>query len=378
MRILYFTRGFTPHDLRFMTRIAERHEVLFLRLEDDGIDAKCGALPVGVREVEWEGGRSSYKHPEQWMRLIPAFVKTVESLRPDLIHAGPIQSCGLLTALSGFQPFLAMSWGSDVLVDAGRDAFWEWMSRYTLSRCGMLACDCEAVAARARELAGGRALPNVQFPWGIDLKDFTPGKTALHPQPDGWQDAFVIYSNRSWSEGYGVDTLLKAFAAAFHRQPRLRLILVGSGPLECEVYQLIHELGIASAVHMPGRKANAELAGLLRAADLYVSCASSDGTSISMLEAMATGLPVVVTDIASNREWVTPSVNGWLCADKDTISFSGAMLEAVALGSVERAQMGSANRELAEERANWEKNSLKLFQAYDALISGDALRSDDK
>ena len=370
MRIIYFTRSYTPHDLRFMARIAERHELFYMRLEDNGIDIQCGSIPSSVRLVEWAGCKETCNQPEQLLGLMPEFEKAVSNVRPDLIHAGPIQSCAFMTALSGFQPFLAMSWGSDILFNASCNPLWNWISRYTLRQCGMLACDCEAVADRARELASGRNLPTVQFPWGIDLDRFTPGHAHDADRSlDGWQDAFVVYSSRSWSEGYGIDTLIEAFARAYRQQPRLRMILVGGGPLESLVHRLIQQYDIASAVSLPGKMANAELVNLLCAADIYISCASSDGSSISMLEAMAIGLPVVVTDIASNREWVVPSVHGWLCADKDPQAFANALLEAASLKSEEREQMGRANRKLAEARADWASNSLKLFQAYDALMA---------
>ena len=54
-----------------------------------------------------------------------------------------------------------------------------------------------------------------------------------------------------------------------------------------------------------------------RAADLYVSCSLSDGSSVSLFEAMATGLPVVVTEAPGNHEWVLTSDNGWLAAPGD-------------------------------------------------------------
>ena len=65
-----------------------------------------------------------------------------------------------------------------------------------------------------------------------------------------------------------------------------------------------------------------------RAADAYVSCAQSDGTSVSLLEAMATGLPAVATDIPSNREWVVDGQNGWLATDASAEEFADPFLRA--------------------------------------------------
>ena len=55
------------------------------------------------------------------------------------MHGGTIQTCAFLTALVGFHPLLAMSWGSDILVDSKRDKFWTWMTRYTAPARGYAA-----------------------------------------------------------------------------------------------------------------------------------------------------------------------------------------------------------------------------------------------
>ena len=71
--------------------------------------------------------------------------------------------------------------------------------------------------------------------------------------------------------------------------------------------------------------ATEEVYAHFRAADVYLSCAHSDGTSISMVEALASGLPVVVTDLPSNREWIAPGSNGWLGRLGDAASFAGTV-----------------------------------------------------
>jgi hypothetical protein len=154
MKILYFSRDYTTHDRRFLMKLAEsRHEVWFLRLEDDGIAYEDRPLPEKIRQVNWRGGRDRHKTLEAWMRLIPDFESVVDQIHPDLVHAGPVQSCGFMTALAGFRPLLLMSWGSDILVDADRDKMWRWMTRYALYRSDMLLCDCQAVRLKVQQLS---------------------------------------------------------------------------------------------------------------------------------------------------------------------------------------------------------------------------------
>ena len=70
-------------------------------------------------------------------------------LKPDLVHAGPVQSPAFMAALAGFHPLVSMSWGSDLLRDADSSGWMRWMTRYTLNRTTLLVGDCQAVQQKA-------------------------------------------------------------------------------------------------------------------------------------------------------------------------------------------------------------------------------------
>jgi len=369
MRILYFSRDYTTHDHRFLASISERHEVFFLRLEADGIAYEKRPVPDGVKVVAWAGGRNRFAAPESWLRLMPAYQRVIEEIRPDLVHAGPVQSCGFMSALSGFHPLLLMSWGSDMLIDSDRDEFWRWMTYQTLSRADLFACDSDEVSRRARALVGYPQDRIVQFPWGVDVSAFSPGEDRLRLRNRlGWQDCFLIISTRALEPNYGVDIVLEAFSRALHRDPKVRLVLAGDGSQAEQIRCCANDLNLSSFVYFAGMISQAEMPSYLRAADLYVSCAYSDGSSVSLLEAMACGLPVVVTDRPSNREWVIQGENGWLAKAGSSASFAQALLEAVALGALRR-RISSQNRRIIERRADWKRNFDRLLAAYDRLGS---------
>jgi L-malate glycosyltransferase len=374
MRILYFSRHYTTHDRRFLLKMAEsRHQILFLRLEDDGGRFEKRPLPDGVEAVEWPGGFRPARDASELIDHMPAFEEIIARVKPDLIHAGPVQTCGFMTALSGFHPFMIMSWGSDILIDADRDARMRWITGHALRAADYLVCDCDAVRDKVRAfhpLADDRV---VQFPWGIDLSLFAPGDDSLGlRQLPGWEDGHLILSTRGWEPIYAIDALIDAFQLAHQQNPRLRLILLGGGSQAEEVAARIERHHLQSAVHAPGMISHAALPGYFRAADLYLSCTLSDGTSISLLEAFANGLPVVVTDAPGNREWVTPDVNGWLAPPRDVPHFAEKILHAASLDAGARARIADTNRELARTRADWNLNAARLIAAYDRIA--DSLR----
>ena len=73
----------------------------------------------------------------------------LEELKPDLVHAGPIQNAAFLAAAAGFHPLVSMSWGSDMLVNAQRNWFMRMITRYTLHRSDLFFCDCNTVREKA-------------------------------------------------------------------------------------------------------------------------------------------------------------------------------------------------------------------------------------
>ena len=139
--------------------------------------------------------------------------------------------------------------------------------------------------------------------------------------------------------------------------------------LNAFIGQMIGDLGLGDLVHAPGRASYDLLPDYFRSADAYVSAAVSDGTSISLLEAMACGLPVVVSNSFGNLEWVREGVNGALAAPGDVDSLSAAMLSVVA-DPHEVARIREANIATARSRANWDANFPDLVTLVERLATG--------
>ena len=103
------------------------------------------------------------------------------------------------------------------------------------------------------------------------------------------------------------------------------------------------------------------------ASDLYLSASHSDGSSVSLMEALASGLPVLVSDIPGNREWISEGEQGWLFPDGEA-SILADRIRFAAAGETRLADLGHAARALAERRANWDKNFQCLLQAYQMAV----------
>ena len=359
MRILYFTAHDSPHDRRFLSALAETsHHVLALR------QYPCTPqTPAGITELNWPVSQPDWSDWCGWQAGKAQLRTLLGDIQPDLVHAGPVQGPALLTALAGFHPLVTMSWGSDLLRTAKRSPWMHTATAYALEHTDVFLGDCRAVTDEAARY-GVPTEKMVRFPWGVDLDHFSPdnGRTAgaALRKSLGWEDAVIILCNRAWSPLYGVDVLAHAFVGAAQENAALRLLLVGNGPQSDLIRQILAP--VADRVHFPGWLERAELPGAYATADLFVSPSHSDGSSISLLEALACGTPALTSDIPGNREWITPGVVGDLFIDNDADSLKNKLLQMAADPNLH--QQGSRARALAEKRADWKVNFQKLLSAY--------------
>ncbi|MFN3742130.1 MAG: glycosyltransferase family 4 protein [Anaerolineales bacterium] len=359
MRILYFSLDYTPHDYRFLTSLAAAgYEVFYARLQTRALEDRL--LPPEVEQVRWEG-ETEHFHWRDLPRKVSAFRHLWQRIKPDLVHAGPIQTCAFIAAMAGVSPLLTMSWGFDLMEDAERNAWWRWTTRYTLRRSTFFVSDAEVT--RRKAIAYGMPAERTQvFPWGVDLQHFAPPSRARFPT-----DHYHLLCNRSWEARYGVDVLVRAFIRLARERDDVSLFLLGNGSQAPLIHHLLQEGGVWERVYMPGRISNADLPPWYHRAHLFISPSHVDGSSVSLMEALACGLPVVVSDIPANREWVEEGVNGWLFPDGEDKALSEVLLRVLA-EPFRLPQIGQAGRQVAEARADWRKNFQKLIQAYqDAL-----------
>ncbi len=345
MKILYLSRGYTPHDHRFLSAMVEGGHSPFFSPETTA-RSETRALPDGVVATSGD------------------LKQAIRESKPDLIHAGPLHQASYAAARTGFRPLVQMSWGSDILWQAKHNFLTRRRVSFSLKQADVVIGDCTAVKNEAMRF-GVAEQKIVIFPWGIDLARFKPGTNAGLRAELGWQNVFVILHLRSLESLYDPLTVARAFVRAARKNASLRLLMPGTGSLHAKAASLFAAARILDRVNMPGSIAQSELPAYYHAADLYVSASLSDGSSVSLMEALASGLPAAVTDIPSNGEWLTSGQEGWLFPTKDELALSERMLQAA---KSNLGELKAAARQKAEQRADWSRNKLELFRAYDLAM----------
>ena len=166
---------------------------------------------------------------------------------------------------------------------------------------------------------------------GVDIKRFFP-KTTSTERPVGLpfgNDHFLIGTVGRMQQVKDQLTLARAFVELIKQHPDaagiLRLVMIGDGPLREQCLSILKEAGVEHLAWLPG--ARNDIPELLRSFNLFVLPSLNEGISNTILEAMASGLPVIATNAGGNPELVQPEVNGLLVPVQDSSAMAAAIAE---------------------------------------------------
>ena len=305
----------------------------------------------------------------RWSVFAWETISAVRRIEPDVILSQGIQAHGLFSVLSRIRPVLLMPWGSDWAIDAHKNILMRLLSRFVVNHADLVQIDCETGKKTILELSGGKLQPEDiwVFPQGIELDIFKPQPDArnIFRQQLGWADKKILIMTRQLKAVYGVDVFIKALSPIIQRDKDVRAVIVGDGPLENELKELSLSSGLGDMVKFTGRLDRRDLFNYLNAADIYVSTSYSDGTSLSLLEALAVGLPAVVTDVPANL--VKDGYNGFIATRGSSQSVSEALLKLGKMDELRRC-FGRRSFDVARERADWDKNFDQFMEMFHLLV----------
>jgi glycosyltransferase involved in cell wall biosynthesis len=150
------------------------------------------------------------------------------------------------------------------------------------------------------------------------------------------------------------------------RAPDVEFVLVGDGPLRPKLEEQARSLGIEASVRFLGLRS--DVADILRDSDVFVRPSLTEGMSLTVLEAMACGLPVVVTPVGGTSEVVTDGANGCLVAPGDVSALSAALLK-LADDARLRRRLGRNGRALVERQYGWSRVIDANLRVYESALA---------
>lgn len=186
---------------------------------------------------------------------------------------------------------------------------------------------------------------------GVDHSRFTPAITRapIEGSPFRSPAHWLVGTVGRMQHVKAPTVLVEAFIRVLKQRPalreRLRLVLVGDGPLREECRQRLEAAGLADLAWLAGERS--DVPDIMRGLDCFVLSSRVEGISNTILEAMASGLPVLATDVGGNRDLIVPGVTGVIVPADDVASLAAA-LTALAAAPSRAAAMGRAGRATVE------------------------------
>jgi glycosyltransferase involved in cell wall biosynthesis len=299
---------------------------------------------------------------------ILAVKKAVKEINPDILHAHYVSHYGVYGALTGFKPFVVTAWGSDVFIDPKKSMAKKYFVKYALKKADLITTD----SLSAVKTIGGFGVDEEKVKLivhGVDLGVFHPieNNEEFKKEMRIPQNYQVVISTRNLEPTYDVGTLIKAIPYVIDECPNTYFLIVGDGALRRHLEELGCKLGVAENVRFVGSVSNKEMPRFLEVSDVFVSSSLSDTRSVSLLEAMANGLPVVVTDIDGNKECVKEGVNGFLFPKSDFKALAEKIVYLLRDENTRR-RFGAINRRYVEKEGSYEKEMRKMEKLYKELM----------
>lgn len=192
------------------------------------------------------------------------------------------------------------------------------------------------------------------IPNGVNHHRISP---AVAPSQPSREDTFVVGFVGSLKPWHGLEHLVNAFDRLFQRVPQARLMVVGDGPERRSLEMALTQRGLQSVAHLTGAVAPEEIPGLLTSMDAaiapYPASAAFYFSPLKVMEYLAAGLPVVVSDIGQLAEVITPDVTGLLCPPGDADALAAA-LERLWRSPHLRRSLGQAARQHILTHHTWD------------------------
>jgi sugar transferase (PEP-CTERM/EpsH1 system associated) len=310
------------------------------------------------------------KDPATYWRLL----RTLRRLNPSIVHTRnlPTLEAQVLAATVGVKARIHGEHGRDVFDLDGssrkynvlRKAVRPFVTQYVAVSSELREWLASAVGVERRRIT--------RICNGVDADRFHPHKGARRIGPPGFADesTFVAGTIGRMAAVKDQITLVRAFITALRRAPdvasRLRLVLVGDGPLRAECARLASSAGVSHQVWMPGERE--DVAELLQGMDVFVLPSMAEGISNTILEAMATGLPVIATRVGGNPELVNDDT-GILVPPSDPEAL-GAALGLYSLDRDKAARHGKAARDRVEKDFSLKRMVAEYARVYAQALSG--------
>ena len=281
----------------------------------------------------------------------------VETKKLKLVHGHYLTSGGFYARWSGAKHKIVSAWGSDIYHDAKSFTKGK-LVRSAINGSDYLFADTQALCDECTKLSNGdKNIKNIMF--GIDTTLFKPHNKH--------RNGLVFLSVRRTSAIYNPTLILMAFSS-IQQETGSKLLMAKPEENSQAIYDLVDQLEIKNAVEFYEPRQYHDMPELYNRADCGISIPNTDGASVAKLEAMSCGIPLIASDIPSNREWIDNGENGVLVKNGDLADLILKMSQICDVGYGCLDAMGAKAREKVVQHAEFNEEMNKADQIYRMLL----------
>jgi len=378
--LVYAHHGISPFDRLFLELFASHFETYLVTFGSPGpgyATKMAHTIPESVRVVEpRDFGKPIGNLKVNNLRIAVAtpwrilqLARCLDFIKPDIFVASYATTYGFYASACGWKPLILLCWGSDILVDPNRSILHRYLVKRAIRSAKIIAVD----SLNMESALGSMGVPKEKimcFPWLNQrlLQEILPDQTLRRQL--NWQDKVVVVSVRMHEPIYSIDTLIRAIPEVVSQHPNVRFLIFGYGSLTSQLVKLVRELGIESFVHFAGTVPREDLLANMKECDIYVATSVSDSSSTSLLEAMFLGLPVVVTHIPGNTEWISYGVDGLFFDKEDSKGLAKAITRLLS-NPAEAQNLARNAQRLVQERIDWKRSSEEFIKRISYEVHAD-------
>lgn len=341
-----------------------RHAVVCLTDYTD-FSQRIVAQPVPFYALHKQPGRDISIYARLWRKL--------RELQPDLVHTRNLSALEgqFVAAAAGVRRRIHSEHGRDVFDLYGSSRKYNLLRRAARPLVGHYITVSRDLQDWLQAMVGVPASRITQIYSGVDSTRFHPRAGQRNGLPAGFapDDAVVFGSVGRMAEVKDYPTLVRAFLRLLELHPearqRARLVIVGEGISRAPCLELLRAAGAEALAWLPGERS--DIPELMRAMDVFVLASLGEGISNTILEAQASGLPVIATAVGGNVELVQSGGNGTLVNAGDVETMARTLLSYFN-DPTQTTRQGQTARQKIERQFSLESMTQAYEQVYDQVL----------
>ena len=351
MKICYLGDAPSPHMRKFVDYFAKAGNEIYV---------------ISLRKAEYQNA-TVYLIPRRtpfedldyllsffWLRRI------IKTINPDILHAHFLTSFGLLGALAGYHPFIVTAWGSDLLITPKISFIHRGLLKFTIKKADLIFAD---VSFMQEELLryGASEEKILICPLGVNMDIFDCKDREFKEKGE-----YSLLSMRALIRNSNIEVIIKSIKILKDKGINVVLNITNCGAEEESMKRMTNGLRLNDRVSFLGFIELEETYKYFKSSDIYLSITTSDGTSVTLLEAMASGLFPIVSDIPANREWIKDGENGFLVSWNDPVTLANKITIAIRENEF-RQKATEINRVLIREKGELRRTMESVWDQYKLL-----------